>query len=327
MSLKARKIFGSKSFPLVAIMIVCVAFFYIINHGYLGKSNLLILFKGVSITGILGIGTACLLISGQVDLSASSVAVLGGVLVGMLLKGGMPWPLATLIALIFGGAAGAVTSLLVVRLNMMAFIATIGISSIWQGIAYILTRANPVKYGNMAFQAIGAKTFFGVIPLTFLIMIIFMAIYGVILTNTKFGRNIYMCGGNRVAARLAGIKPKRIATTLFVNCGALSSLAGVLLASNMRKGDPVPLSQGMDAITAAILGGVSFMGGSGGMGGLFIGLMLLNTFSTGLTVIQLKSYWSIFAQGILLIIALMVDFYREGACLRALQTGAAESAK
>jgi ribose/xylose/arabinose/galactoside ABC-type transport system permease subunit len=314
------KIFEQKNFSLIVIMVIFVIFFYIMNPGYLGNSNLMIMLKSLSITGILGIGISCLLISGSVDLAASSVASLSGVLVGILLRAGLPWPLAILLTLVYGAAAGMVTAALVIKLNMMAFIATIGMSSIWQGIAYLLTRANPVKYNNPTFQAIGSTTF-GFVPLMFIIMVVLLILYGIILTHTKFGRNIFMCGGNRVATRLAGIKPKKIATVLFINCGALSSLSGILLTSNMRKGDPTPITNGMDAITAAILGGVSFMGGTGGMGGLFIGLMLLNTFSNGLTVIELKSYWQIFAQGALLILALTIDFYREKARLKALKTG------
>jgi ribose transport system permease protein len=315
-----KRLSSNKNLSLVVIMAVIIVFFEIMNPGYLGKSNILILLKSTSLTGIIGVGVGCLLISGQVDLGAGAEAGLGGVLAALLLQAGMPWPLAAIIAIIFGMVAGAINAFLANGLNMMAFIATIGMSSVWQGVGYVLTRANAVKFSNEAFIKIGATSIlWGYIPLSYIIMVALMVIYGVILAKTKFGRSMYMCGGNRDAARLAGINPKRVTTLLFINCGAISALGGVLLTSNMRKGDPTPLTLGMDSITAAVLGGVSFMGGSGGMGGLFIGLMLLNTFNNGLTVIQLRAYWQIFAQGALLIIALAVDFYRERSRLRALK--------
>lgn len=309
---RLRALSSNKSLTLLAIMVVVVVFFSLMNPGYISKSNIMILTKSLSLTGFIGIGVACLMIGGAIDLGTSSTAGLGGVLCGFALAAGLPWPFAILLTLIFGAIAGAINAFLVNKLNIMPFIATIGMSSVWQGVSYVSTRANPVKFGETAFNNLGTTTLFGgYIPLSYLIMVVLMILYGFILRKTKAGRSIYMCGGNRNAARLAGINPKKVTTLLFINCSMISAFGGMMFTANMRKGDPTPFTNGMDAITASILGGVSFMGGTGGMGGLFIGLMLLNTFSNGLTVIQLKSYWQIFAQGVLLIIALAVDYYRD----------------
>ncbi|MDR3277954.1 MAG: ABC transporter permease [Oscillospiraceae bacterium] len=324
---RSNILMNNKVAPLLLIMVVVVIFFWYMNPGYLGPSNILILLKSSSLTGILGVGVGMLLISGQVDLATGGEAGLAGVLTAIMLYHGWPWPAAVLTALVFGAAAGAFNSLMVNGLNMMAFIATIGLSSVLTGLANVVTRGSPVKFNNAAFVNIGATKLLNVVPLSFIIMAVLMIVYGLLLSQTKFGRSVYMCGGNRNAARLAGLNPKKIHTILFINCGVVSALGGVLYASNMRKGDPVPLTQGMDAITAAILGGISFTGGSGGMGGLFVGLMLLNSFNNGLTVVRLKSYWQIFAQGALLILALLFDFYRENQRLKMLKAGTAENQK
>lgn len=324
---RTNALLNNKLTPLLLIMAVLVVFFYSMNSGYLGKSNILILLKSTSLTGVLGVGVAMLLISGQIDLSTGATAGLAGVLVALMLHNGYPWPLAILCTLLFGLVAGGIVALLVNVLNMMSFIATIGISSVWAGLAYVITRANPIKFSNDAFLKIGNTSILGgYVPLAFVIMLILMLGYGLLLKQTKFGRSIYMCGGNRNAARLAGKNPKKIHALLFINSGIISSLGGVLLTANMRKGDPTQLTQGMDSITAAILGGVSFAGGSGGMGGLFVGLMLLNMFNNGLTMVGLKSYWQVFSQGLLLILALMFDYYREKQRLKMLIAGAAEVA-
>jgi ribose/xylose/arabinose/galactoside ABC-type transport system permease subunit len=317
---------GNKVTPLLLIMFVVVVYFYSMNHGYLGVKNILILLKSTSFIGILGVGVGVLLISGQVDLATSAEAGLAGVLVAILISSGVPWPLSIAITLVFGAVAGACNALLVNGLNMMSFIATIGMSSVLQGIARVITRASPVKFVNEGFLKIGSLAIGGLMPLAFAIMLVLMVVYGLILSQTKFGRSIYIIGGNMNAARLAGLNPKRRHTILFINCGVISALGGILFTANMRKGDPTPLTQGMDAITAAILGGISFTGGSGGMGGLFVGLMLLNSFNNGLTVVRLKSYWQIFAQGMLLLLALLLDFYRESRRLKQLKAGAAEVA-
>jgi len=318
---KLRKALSTnKSIALLAILVVVIIFFYYMNPSYLGKSNILILMKGMSLTGIIGVGIGCLLISGAIDLGTGSVAVMGGIVTAFMLQFGLSWPLAVLIGLVFGIVAGVINALLINGLNMMPFIATIGMSSIWAGLSLVVTRALPVKFSNQPFIDLGQKSFLnGYLPLTFLIMLIVIVIYGFILQRTKFGRKIYMCGGNRNAARLAGINPKRITSIMLINCGMLSAFGGVVYAANMRKGDPVQLTAGFDAITAAVLGGISFHGGAGGVGGMLSGLLLLNFFANGLAVIQIPSYWQLFSQGALLVIALAVDYYRDMSRQKALK--------
>jgi ribose transport system permease protein len=292
------------------------------NHGYLGRSNLLILFKSVSITGIIGIGISCLLISGQVDLSASSVAVLAGVLIALILKAGLPWPLAMLLGLLCGCLCGVVTSLLVLKLNMMSFIATIGLSSIWQGVAYLFTRANPVKYGNVSFQKLGSITVFGFIPLMFIIMIALM--YHIRDHSDQHEiRQEYVHVRREQGRRAAGgLKTPQD------HDGAVYQLRHALIAGRHT----FNLQHAQGRPDAALAGDGRhyrrysrrnfFHGRQRRLGGLFIGLMLLNAFSNGLTVIQVASYWQIFAQGALLILALMVDFYREKSRVEALKASA-----
>ena len=129
-----------------------------------------------------------------------------------------------------------------------------------------------------------------------------------------------MCGGNRSAARLAGLSPKRITTVLYMNCGMLSTLAGSLLAARMHSASPSALAGGaIDAITASVLGGVSFMGGGGSIPGMFLGVLLLSSFNNGLLVIGMDAYLQLVSQGGLLIIALCVDFYNTRARERSLR--------
>jgi len=160
----------------------------------------------------------------------------------------------------------------------------------------------------------------GIFPLPFFITAILLIIYGVILSATGFGRRVYMTGGNANAARLAGISTKRITTILFVNNGVTASLAGTLFAARMHMGSPMAITgSDLDGITAAILGGVAFTGGSGNMLGVFVGLVLLTSFQNGLVVVGLDSYFQVVAKGLLLIGALILDYYRENARLRSLK--------
>jgi ribose/xylose/arabinose/galactoside ABC-type transport system permease subunit len=185
----------------------------------------------------------------------------------------------------------------------------------------VLTDNQNIPISNQAFWHVGTFAIFNVFPLPFVIMLVLIAAYGFLLSRTQFGRNIYLVGGNRQAARLSGLNPKAISSLLYINCGAISALGGAVLAARMHSGAPTAvLGTELDAITAAVLGGVSFMGGSGGMIGCFIGLLMLNCFNNGLTVVDVQPYWQIIAQGALLIVALVVDFFNERSRLKALKT-------
>jgi ribose/xylose/arabinose/galactoside ABC-type transport system permease subunit len=136
-----------------------------------------------------------------------------------------------------------------------------------------------------------------------------LVIYGIILKKTMFGRSVYLVGGNPQASLLSGLRPRRISYILFVNAGILSALAGILLAARLRTANTTGITnQQFAGMTAAILGGISFGGGSGGMGGAFIGMMILNGFDNGMTLLNVQPYWKTVASGTLLLLALTVDF-------------------
>jgi ribose/xylose/arabinose/galactoside ABC-type transport system permease subunit len=205
-------------------------------------------------------------------------------------------------------------------MNIMGFIATIGMSSVYTGLAKVFTDAKFISVNDKEFQKLGSSAIFGFVPVPFVIMLALMILYGFMLRYTRFGRRSYMCGGNPQAARLSGMSPNRTTTVLYINCGALSAFAGSVLASRMHSATATAAqSVAIDAITASVLGGISFMGGSGGIAGCFVGLMLLSAFNNGLNVVQLQSYWQLVAQGALLIIALCVEFFGERARLKALK--------
>lgn len=270
--------------------------------------------------GLLAVGISCLLISGQIDLSTAATGMLAGVLISFLLQWHLPWIIALVVTLCFGAVIGLINAFFVNVLNFMAFISTLGMSTILSGVALMMTNAKTIAISDKDFWMLGSSNVFDVIPLPFFIAVMVLFVYGVMLSSTRFGRWIMMAGGNANAARLAGIKPKRITTILFVNNSVVASLAGALMSARMHMGSPTAiLGTDLDAITASVLGGVSFVGGSGGMTGVFIGILLLNSFKNGLVVVGLDAYYQVVASGILLIAALTLDFFREKSRLRALK--------
>lgn len=135
--------------------------------------------------------------------------------------------------------------------------------------------------------------------------------FGFILAKTKFGRSVYAIGGNKDAARLAGLNPKRIVLICYVVMGIFCALGGTLFAARMNSGQPsANVNLEFDAITAVILGGVSFSGGVGGMTGTVLGVFLIQAFNSGLTMVNIPTFWQYVARGGLLLFALTSDFIR-----------------
>ena len=315
---------NNKNITLVLVIIAIVIFYRSFNRHYLTANNIMTILNSASVFGTLAVGLTLLFISGQIDLSPASVGCFSGVFITLILgdgASGLAWPVALLVTLGVGAVSGLVVAFFVNILNISAFITTIAMASVYQGLARHFSNTMTLPVRNQSYWGVGASI--GVIPIPFLIMIALYIIYGVILARTKFGRRIYICGGNPSAARLAGINTKKMHTILFINNGAVAALAGALLAARMRSaGYTSVLGNEIDAITAVILGGVAFTGGRGTMLGSFIGMMLLSTFKNGLIGLSLPTYAQIIAQGAILVLALSVDFLRERSQEKALKARA-----
>lgn len=173
------------------------------------------------------------------------------------------------------------------------------------------TRSNNIDLNNASFIALGRGMVLGRLPYLFLIMLIVVIIYGWMLRSTVFGRNIYTIGGNRECARLAGVNIDKTQMILFINSGVISVLAGVAWVAYKKMssaGNIISSGANYDALTAAILGGIAFWGGSGSMAGAFMAVVMVCVFYNGLTILGLPTYLSVPMQGLLLIIALIIDY-------------------
>lgn len=301
---------SDKSGLIVAMVIIIVVFSFLTNGQYLLRVNIINIMVASATIGLVTIGESFLLICGQVDLSPGAVATFSGVLVSLLLESGLNMWLAIFIAIVVGALIGFVNSCLVNYLKLEAFIATLATMSIFRGFAYIICNGKAVFITNQAFLKVGVGRLGG-IPYPVIIFIVLFLFFIVILARTRFGRSIYMVGGNANASRLAGINSNKIKTQLFMLTSALAALGGIILASRMSSGQPTA-NDGLEfnAVTAAVLGGIAMTGGKGSLGGALIGLMILQGFNNGLLMLNVQSFWQTVARGILLIAALTLDYIR-----------------
>lgn len=302
---------GGDKLVLMAAIVIVFVIFTSINKNFFSWTNIVNLLVAASLVGIVAIGHTYLIIAGQNDLSPGSLAALSGVLAALLVSWGVPLLAAIIITLIVGAGVGLFNAWMVNKIKLEAFIATLVTQSIVRGVAYILCGGKPIAISDPTFIYIGKARFLG-IPLAVWITIISVAIFGFILAKTKFGRSVYAIGGNQDAARLAGLNPQRIVTISFVMMGILCSLGGIIFAARMNSGQPsANVNLEFDAITAVILGGVSFTGGVGNMGGTVLGIILIQAFNTGLIMVNVPTFWQYVARGALLLFALTSDYIRK----------------
>ena len=303
----------SKSFPLIIILVVMAVITMIISHGnFLSTGNLLTLLYGMVIQVIMLCGIGCILISGNIDLSVAGQATLCTMVFAWLSRNtGMPWGVVFLITLVFSLCLGLVNTLLVNKLHFPSFIATIGMSSVYRGLCSVMTKGDNIQINRQGFLLLGRTNLFGWLPASFVFAIVVLAIYQFILSYTRFGRNIFMVGGNPQAARLSGLNPDRTRMILFLVNSVMACIGGLLWSAQAKMASPTAIitaAPDMMVISGAILGGIAFTGGAGNLIGGLVGVLLLNIFKNMLIVMQLPTYWTVFATGLVLAVALVMDY-------------------
>ena len=297
-------------FLVIALIVLCVIM-SLTSQVFLSERNIMNMLRQVSLTAVCGFGLTMVILLGEIDLSVGSQQAIAGLCSVVTLNATGSIALAVLAALAAGAGVGALNGFLVAKGKMNSLIVTLGTMTIWRGVAMVTTDAVSIQVAYPDFQVLGTG-YVGPIPNGVIIMaVLFVAIW-YILRHTTFGRYIYAIGGNQEASKLAGLPVDRMRITVYIISGVLTMLAGVLLASRMSSAQP---SAGdgfeMTVIAAIILGGVSLNGGIGGIGGAFIGMLILGVLENGLTLLDVSSFWQNIARGIVIILAVYLDEVRK----------------
>ena len=302
---------GGEKLVLLAAIVVVFILFSSMNSNYFSLDNIINLMVAASLVGLVAIGHTYLIIAAQNDLSPGSLVAFTGTLCALLVSFNIPLVISIIITLVVAAIIGVCNALMVNKIKLDPFIATLVSQAILRGFAYIICNGKPVAISDQTYLNIGTAAFIG-IPLSVWITVICIVIFGFILAKTKFGRSIYAIGGNKDAARLAGLNPQRIIMISFVLMGVLCGIGGIVFTARMNCGQPAAnVNLEFDAITAVILGGVSFTGGVGDMGGTVLGIILIQAFNTGLIMVNVPSFWQYVARGALLLFALTSDYLRK----------------
>jgi ribose transport system permease protein len=305
--------------PFLTLMFL-VGFFSLATSSFASVDNLWNIFQQVSVTAIIAAGLTFVILTAEIDLSVASIANATGIVVAFftlqdnsvnIANLPLPGPIAILLALASCGLLGLITALGVTRIGIPSFIMTLAMMQIGAGISALLVRGQIAYAVPQLIQVLGSKSIFG-IPWMVVIAALFLLISHLVLTYTRFGRYVYMVGGNREAAEYSGVNVRLIIGAVMVISALCSGVAGMLGVAYFGSAQQNEFDTFLlDAISAVVVGGTSLFGGRGGIGNTLVGLLVLGVLNNGLDHINIDSFLKILIRGIILLAALVINVYAE----------------
>jgi ribose/xylose/arabinose/galactoside ABC-type transport system permease subunit len=308
----AVRLTKSREAVLLLLFVLMSVFFSIRSGGqYLDWSNLRFILSTMTIGAYITTGAAFLMITGCLDLAASSTVSFAGVVIARLLRVGVPCLTAIVLTLMLAAVVGALSAALIYEIKIPPFIATLGVSYLTTGSTLLLSKGFSVEVDDLFLRWFGTFRIFEDVYINLIFTIIILTVCGVALARTRFGRGVYIIGGNPAAAKLSGLKPRRTHYILYMINQVLCAVAGIIYVAKMGSSSVNSSSFGpFMGMTCALLGGLSFGGGSGNLGGALAGLLLLTGLNNGISLIRIPPYWQNISSAALLLLAMSSDYLR-----------------
>jgi ribose transport system permease protein len=298
----------SREMSVAVAIIVMFIFFGIVDPIYISAANIRDIIEQATIYGLMGIGITGIIITGAIDLSVGSTLALVGVLTAKLAVSGAAPALCLLLGLVFGLFFGTVNGLLVTKLKLQPFIATMGTMSVYRGFAYVFTKGYPILNIPMPYRRFIDGELFPFVRVSVVIFFLFAVFMYLILNRTRLGTHIYAIGGNIEATRLSGVRVEMNQMIMYAlgMCG--TALAAMIQIGKMGTGDPTTGNGWeLNAIAAAAIGGTSMAGGRGSIMGTVLGAILFAGLRVGLIVMGVDTFYQFIATGLVIILAAAIE--------------------
>jgi ribose/xylose/arabinose/galactoside ABC-type transport system permease subunit len=293
------------------VLILFVIVLGALNKSFLTPSNFGVILLQVCTNAFLAVGATFVILTGGIDLSVGSIVGLTGVVAALLGQQDGLWPavIAVGAGVLTGAIFGALNGLFVAAAKVPPFVTTLGTMTIALGVAYVLSNGSPISGLSDEILGIGQNSVLG-IPIPILAMLVVLLVSYVILTKTRFGLQVYAVGGNIQAARIAGVNVRNVQFLVYVISGLLAGVAGVILASRVTAGIPTTgVGYELNAIAAAVIGGISLMGGRGSLSGTIIGFLIIGVLDNGLNIMNVSPFYQEIIKGAIIIGAVWVDSF------------------
>jgi ribose transport system permease protein len=302
-----------------AALIIIFIVFSIASENFFKFSNIIGILLATAVNGILALGVTFVIITGGIDLSVGTMMTFSAVMTAVFITNwGLSIPIGILGGLLAGSFTGFVNGLMISKMKIPPFIATLGMLYATKGLSLIISGVAPIYFNETpAFRQIATGSVVGQIipgfdiPNAVMILLFMAVIAHILLTKTLFGRYTFAIGSNEEAARLSGVNVAAWKTAVYAVCGLFSGMAGVIIAARLNSAQPA-LGAGyeLDAIAAVVIGGTSLSGGEGSILGTVIGAFVISVLTNGLRIMSVPQEWQMVVTGAIVILAVFADVMR-----------------
>lgn len=303
-----------------ASLIALIAVFTVLKpDAFMTQDNIIGILQSTTVIGVLAIASTFIIITSGIDLSVGVLMTFCAVMAGVFMVNlKIPMPLGIVCALAMGALSGCTSGLVITKLRVPPFIATLGMMMLLKGVSLIITGTRPIYFNDVAgFDQISLGSLIGdlipslPIPNGVLILFLVAVVCAVILNKTALGRYTFALGSNEEAVRLSGVDVGRWKVIIYAFSGAICGISGLLIASRLNSAQPA-LGQGyeLDAIAAVVIGGTSLSGGVGTIMGTLIGAFIMSVLINGLRIMSVAQEWQMVLTGLIIILAVYTDNLR-----------------
>lgn len=306
----------------LALVVIFVIFSILAPSAFPTLSNVIIMCQQVSVYALLSVGMLVVILNGGIDLSVGSTLGLSGMVAGLALQGfkiggytlyPSVW-VAVLLAITAGALVGLINGLLVARLRVAPFVATLGMLYVVRGLALLTTNGLTVNnlggdpaLGNTGFDWLGFNSILG-IPVGVWILVLVAVLASLLLNRSVYGRWLYASGGNERAAELSGVPTRSVKVRAYVISGVCAAIAGVILTSELTSAGPTQgTSYELTAIAAVVIGGAALTGGRGNIRGTLLGAFVIGFLAAGLTIVGVSAYVQTVFTGAVIVLAVLLN--------------------
>lgn len=308
------------NYGIVIVLVLMVVVLSFLSPYFLTVDNLTNVARQTSVNALLALGEFLVILTAGIDLSVGSVLALSMVSLALAIHSDLPGLAAVAIAISLGLLCGLLNGWGLSKLRLPhPFISTMAMLNIARGATFLLSGGVPISglpdevrfwgAGDIPLATVGEQQV--VFPMAMLVVVVFYLVFWVLLEHTPFGHHVYAVGGNPQAARYSGINVDRVLTSVYVLCGGLAAVAGIVLAGRTNSGYPnAGTGSELDAIAAVIIGGASFFGGRGTVVGTLVGAFIMGFLRNGMNLLDVSAFWQFIVIGIVIIVAAYTDVLR-----------------
>ena len=302
-----------------ASLIGLMIFFSFASPAFMQTDNIVGILQATAVNGVLAIACTFVIITSGIDLSVGTVMTFCSVMAGVFMTyWGMPLWIGVIGAIFFGAFCGFLSGVMIAKMKIPPFIATLGMMLLTKGLALVISGTKPIYFENEGLPAISLDSLIGEvlpwlpIPNGVLIMFLLAIAATFILNKTVLGTYTFALGSNEEAVRLSGVNTDRWKIIIYSFAGGICGVAGLLMASRLNSAQPA-LGQGyeLEAIAAVVIGGTSLSGGVGTILGTIIGAFIMSVLTNGLRIMSVAQEWQIIVTGIIIILAVYADNMRK----------------